>query len=93
MFTGKRPTNDMFKDHVNLHNFVEEALPDNMMEIVYPYILLKHNTSSWIRDCMFAIMRIGVGCSTELPRDRMEIESVIGELRKIKNTYMNEGLN
>lgn len=93
MFIGKRPIDNMFKDRLNLHNFIKEALLDWVMEIVDPYNLLKHNTSSWIRDCMFAIMRIGVGCSMELPRDQMETKSVISELRKIKNTYMNEGLN
>ncbi|KAL7208924.1 hypothetical protein ACSBR1_030626 [Camellia fascicularis] len=25
---GKRPTDNMFKDHLNLHNFVKEALLD-----------------------------------------------------------------
>ncbi|XP_028118010.1 receptor kinase-like protein Xa21 [Camellia sinensis] len=83
MFIGKRPIDNMFKDHLNLHNFVKEALLDQVMEIVDPYILLKHNTSSWIRDCMFAIMRIRDGCSIESPRDQMETESVISELHKI----------
>ncbi|KAL7176587.1 hypothetical protein ACSBR2_030010 [Camellia fascicularis] len=46
MFTGKRPTDAMFKDHLNLHNFVKNALPDPVMEIVYPYIPLEHNTRS-----------------------------------------------
>ncbi|KAI8005428.1 putative LRR receptor-like serine/threonine-protein kinase [Camellia lanceoleosa] len=93
MFTGKKPTDDMFKDHLNLHNFVKNALPDRVMEIVDPCILLEHNTRRWIKDCMVSILRIGVACSLELPRDRMEMGSVISELRKIKNTYMNEVLN
>ncbi|KAI8003227.1 putative LRR receptor-like serine/threonine-protein kinase [Camellia lanceoleosa] len=93
MFTGKRPTDDMFKDHLNLHNFVKEALPDRVMEIVDPCILLEHNTRRWIKDCMVSIMRIGVACSMESPTNRMEMGSVISELYKIKNTYVNEGLN
>ncbi|GMP79088.1 hypothetical protein CsSME_00034761 [Camellia sinensis var. sinensis] len=93
MFTGKKPTDDMFKDHLNLHNFVKNALPDRVMEIVDPCILLEHNTKRWIKDCMVFILRIGVACSMESPRDRMEMGSVISELCKIKNTYMNEGLN
>ncbi|KAI8531158.1 hypothetical protein RHMOL_Rhmol11G0115800 [Rhododendron molle] len=28
MFTGKRPTDNMFNDHLNLHTFVKNALPD-----------------------------------------------------------------
>jgi serine/threonine protein kinase len=27
MFTGRRPTDDMFKDGLNLHDFVKMALP------------------------------------------------------------------
>ncbi|CAL5356751.1 unnamed protein product [Camellia sinensis] len=92
IFTGKRPTDAMFKDHLNLHNFVKNALPDRVMEIVDPYIPLEHNTRSWIKDCMVSIMTIGVACSMESPVNRMELGSVISELRKIKNTYMNEGL-
>ncbi|THG21378.1 probable LRR receptor-like serine/threonine-protein kinase At3g47570 [Camellia sinensis] len=93
MFTGKKPTDDMFKDHLNLHNFVKNALPDRVMEIVDPCILLEHNSRRWIKDCMVSILRIGVACSMESPRDRMEMGGVISELCKIKNTYMNEGLN
>ncbi|THG20347.1 hypothetical protein TEA_026645 [Camellia sinensis var. sinensis] len=90
---GKRPTDTMFKDHLNLHNFIKNALPNRVMEIVDPCIPLVHNTRSWIKDCMVSIMRIGVACSMASPTNRMEMASVISELHKIKNTYMNEGLN
>lgn len=34
MFTGKSPTDDMFKDDQSLHNFVEVALPEHVMDVV-----------------------------------------------------------
>ncbi|KAI8523590.1 hypothetical protein RHMOL_Rhmol13G0085800 [Rhododendron molle] len=34
MFTGRRPTDDQFKDNCNLHNFVALSLPDQGMGIV-----------------------------------------------------------
>ncbi|KAL7208923.1 hypothetical protein ACSBR1_030625 [Camellia fascicularis] len=74
---GKKPTDDMFKEHLNLHNFVKNALPGHVMEIVDPCILLAHNTKSWIKDCMVSILRIGVACSMESPRDRVEMGSII----------------
>ncbi|CAL5414351.1 unnamed protein product [Camellia sinensis] len=80
MFIGKKPADNMFKDHLNLHNFVKNALPDRVMEIVDPCILLEHNTRRWIKDCMVSILQIRVACSMESPRDRMEIGSVISEL-------------
>ena len=33
MFTGKRPTNEIFEDDLNLHNFVKMALPERLVEI------------------------------------------------------------
>ena len=34
MFTGKRPTDDIFKNDFNLHNYVKMALPGRLVEIV-----------------------------------------------------------
>ncbi|KAL5566982.1 hypothetical protein UlMin_030146, partial [Ulmus minor] len=39
IFTARRPTDQMFDDSNNLHNFVKMALPDRLMEIVDPYLL------------------------------------------------------
>ena len=39
MFTGRRPTDDMFKDGLNLHDFVKMALPKRLIEIVNPMLL------------------------------------------------------
>ncbi|PON76723.1 Tyrosine-protein kinase, partial [Parasponia andersonii] len=43
MFTGKRPTDEMFKDDFNLHNFVKMALPERLVQIV-DYSLLPGET-------------------------------------------------
>jgi serine/threonine protein kinase len=34
MFTGKRPTDDMFKDGLSIHKFIAMALPEHVMDIV-----------------------------------------------------------
>lgn len=39
MFTGKRPTDDMFKDGLNLHNFAKEALKNEVHDIIDPSVL------------------------------------------------------
>ncbi|XVF23090.1 hypothetical protein REPUB_Repub13aG0008000 [Reevesia pubescens] len=41
MFTGKRPTNEMFKEGLSLHNFVVAALPKpkQVIEIIDPILL------------------------------------------------------
>ncbi|PKA46820.1 putative LRR receptor-like serine/threonine-protein kinase [Apostasia shenzhenica] len=39
MLTGKRPTNELFKEEHNLHKYVEMAVPEKVLEIVDPEIL------------------------------------------------------
>ena len=41
MFLGKRPTDEMFKDDLNLHNFVRMALPKGLVQIVDPALLIR----------------------------------------------------
>ena len=40
MITGKKPTDDIFKDGMNLHNFVEEVLVQNLGRIVEPNLTM-----------------------------------------------------
>ncbi|KAK7855002.1 hypothetical protein CFP56_030232 [Quercus suber] len=44
MFTRRRPTNDMFRDGLNLHNFVQMALPKRLVQIVDPLLLPREAT-------------------------------------------------
>lgn len=40
LFTGKRPTDDIFSDGLSLHKYVDMALPEHVMEILDPSLLL-----------------------------------------------------
>ncbi|KAM5555217.1 putative receptor-like protein kinase [Rosa sericea] len=103
MFTGKRPTADMFTDGLNLHNYVLMTLPECVKEIYDPVLLQskEHSTiinakmSNWnhiqndqrrrVEECLVSMARIGVACSVELPKARMEIGKVLAELRLIRD--------
>ncbi|CAL5387712.1 unnamed protein product [Camellia sinensis] len=87
MLTGKKPTDNVFKDDLSLHSFVESALPDQVMEIVDPRILSEDEPISWLKDNLVSVLRIGIACSMESPGDRMQIQYVVNELCKIKNAY------
>ena len=41
MFTGRMPTDDMFKDGLNLHYFVKMALLKRLAQVVDPMLLLR----------------------------------------------------
>ncbi|CAL5363826.1 unnamed protein product [Camellia sinensis] len=95
MFTGKRPTDEMFKDGLSLHSFVKEALPCNVSEILDPTLfqIEGEEEESFIRDekvveCLSLILEIGVNCSLELPREGMDIHDVSAKLHFIKDTLL-----
>ncbi|XP_050148327.1 putative receptor-like protein kinase At3g47110 [Malus sylvestris] len=46
MITSKRPTDDMFKDGMDLHNFVTMALPERVEEICDPLLVQIEESSS-----------------------------------------------
>ncbi|KAM7519416.1 hypothetical protein LguiB_018378 [Lonicera macranthoides] len=39
MFTGKRPTDEMFKDGLNLHEFSKMAISKPLIELIDPILL------------------------------------------------------
>ncbi|GFQ04351.1 probable LRR receptor-like serine/threonine-protein kinase at3g47570 [Phtheirospermum japonicum] len=90
MFTNKKPTDDLFKDYVNLHNFVSAALQNHVMEIVDPLMIQMEPglNNSKVEDCMASILRIGVSCSREIPRDRLSMIDVVNELHKVKSCFL-----
>ncbi|XP_073150150.1 probable LRR receptor-like serine/threonine-protein kinase At3g47570 isoform X2 [Henckelia pumila] len=85
MVTNRKPTDEEFKDHVNLHSFVSNTLPDQVMEIVDPLVYAGNDADGKIEDCIVSILKIGVACSRTVPRDRMSMTDVVIELCKIRD--------
>ncbi|XP_024038353.1 probable LRR receptor-like serine/threonine-protein kinase At3g47570 [Citrus clementina] len=101
IFTGKRPTSDMFTEGLDLHNFVKMALPDQILQVLDRLFLVggeqgeetaeENIKKGQIRESLIAILKIGVACSVESPRERMDI-SVVNILQKVKSTFLKRGI-
>lgn len=53
MFTSKRPTDNMFKDGLNIHKFVSAAFPVHVMDVVEPSLLFEEeNEDDGIEEAM-----------------------------------------
>ncbi|XP_058214014.1 probable LRR receptor-like serine/threonine-protein kinase At3g47570 isoform X1 [Rhododendron vialii] len=46
-----------------------------------------------VRECLISILKVGIACSEELPRDRPDIEEIITQLHVIKNTLLGVGVH
>ncbi|KAI8523597.1 hypothetical protein RHMOL_Rhmol13G0086500 [Rhododendron molle] len=92
MFTGRRPTDMIFEDGWNLHQFTKMALPERVMEIADPSLLLElpsvdENTTTGngkMKECLVAVLTIGISCSMESPLERMDMRDVVAELSRIR---------
>ncbi|KAK2976307.1 hypothetical protein RJ640_002735 [Escallonia rubra] len=103
MFTGKRPTDGMFQDDFNLHNYVKMSLPERVMWIVDPLIVppgpgedessnmtgqRTRDNRGTVEECLASILQIGVICSAQLPRERMDAADVLTRLNAIRSTIL-----
>ncbi|PIN00289.1 Non-specific serine/threonine protein kinase [Handroanthus impetiginosus] len=95
IFTGKSPTDEVFTTSLSLHSFAKMAIPDHVMEIVDPVLFyhvqddeMSGFSKEEIRKCLISVIEIGVSCSLEFPKERMDISRVINQLYSIKNVLL-----
>lgn len=104
IFTGRRPTDALFKDDENLHSFVHQALPDQVMEIVDQSALYNEqpgdlmetaNRESYSRikfmECLISLFRIGLKCSEQAPQDRMKMMQASMDLISVREKFKRHG--
>lgn len=63
-FTGKRPTDDMFRDGLSLHQWVYQAFPDALVQVLDSHLFADINSSR-------------EGSSTPINRNQQNIEDVL----------------
>ena len=108
MFTGKKPTDNIFQDSLNLHEFVKAALPEQVIDIIDPILLSEREGENRVNDincnesqngslkrleCLIFILEIGVACSVEFPRERMTMGAVIIELHSIRKEFLGTNIH
>ena len=100
MLTGKRPTDEMFTNGLNLHKFVARAFPHKTSEVLDPCIAssfedgeagnnLEHenHAAAGARSCIMDLVKIGLSCSVETPKDRPTIQEVYAQVISIKEAF------
>ncbi|CDP19834.1 unnamed protein product [Coffea canephora] len=87
MITRRRLTDDMFMNELDLHNYVNRALPEQVREIIDPLILSKEEDGN--RRMTPGRENINcLKCSQTLPNDRMHMNEVVRKLHLIKDVFL-----
>lgn len=101
MLIGKRPTDVMFKEKLDLHRHAQNFLGELEIlrtdsSLLYEVEQTNNNTNRMdeIHRCITSMLEIGISCSMHSPKDRMKIKNVLSELQVTRDRYMeNEGPN
>ncbi|CAN1838549.1 Probable LRR receptor-like serine/threonine-protein kinase At3g47570 [Linum perenne] len=90
LFTGKRPTDDTFKDGLSLHNIVKNALSKQRTSEAVDPILLNSSDEARkdLEKLMSSILEIGVACSSDIPQERASISEVLSSLTAIRTSLV-----
>ncbi|XP_012574590.1 LRR receptor-like serine/threonine-protein kinase EFR isoform X2 [Cicer arietinum] len=99
VLTGRRPTDEVFEDGQNLHDYVAISFPDNLIKILDPHLVSRdaevareggnsENLIPSVEECLVSLFRIGLICSMESPKERMNIVDVTGELSIVRKEFL-----
>ncbi|MQL77902.1 hypothetical protein Taro_010324 [Colocasia esculenta] len=101
LFTTKSPIDEMFKDGLSLQKSVEAALSDGATHIIHQHLVQLSNVAeshqkapnngdslTRIKGCFVSLMRIGLNCAKDSPRERMTMGDVLKEMRLIQEAFL-----
>ncbi|KAK0578731.1 hypothetical protein LWI29_015331 [Acer saccharum] len=85
-FTRKKPIDNMFEERLSLQCWIKEALPHSVTQVADSNLLVEENLPAK-KDCILSILQVALDCTVELPKSRLDITKVLGELENIKTKF------
>ncbi|XP_052160078.1 receptor kinase-like protein Xa21 [Oryza glaberrima] len=100
MLTGKRPTDEMFSNGLNIHKYVESTFfSHKISEILDPNLIPnfeedaennfnpENHLTTGMLGCIMQLAKLGISCSMEAPKDRPAMQDVYAEVIAIKEAF------
>ncbi|CDY46176.1 BnaA05g20630D [Brassica napus] len=88
MFTGKRPTNDLFGGNVTLNSYIKLALPERVLDIADNSILNSGLRAGFpLDECLIMVFKVGLRCCEESPKNRLATSEARKELILIRERF------
>nr|VVW83605.1 unnamed protein product [Nymphaea colorata] len=89
VFTGRKPTEEQFDGDFSLRQWVAEAFPVAISDVIDSHLLNESDTtpterSAAMNELLVMIVEIGLSCSRVSPNERMDMKEVVVGLRRIR---------
>ena len=89
IFSGRLPTDDIFRDGLTLPGFISAAFPDKTEEVLDPTLLATKESNGdsgvSVQDCLVSAVRVGLSCTRAAQYERMSMRDAAIELRAIRD--------
>nr|XP_040247203.1 LOW QUALITY PROTEIN: probable LRR receptor-like serine/threonine-protein kinase At3g47570 [Aegilops tauschii subsp. strangulata] len=96
MLIGKRPTDPMFDNELNIVNFVERNSPDQILHIIDDrlqeeckgFIRATAEAGNVVYQCLVSLVQVALSCTRLFPRERMNMRKVAMKLQAARTSYI-----
>lgn len=96
MVTGKRPTDPMFMDGLDLVNFVECNFPHQMYHAIDHQLREECNVlaqtkmvpENVVHQCLAPLLQVALSCARPLPSERANMKEAASKIHEIKKSHL-----
>uniref|UniRef100_J3LES9 Receptor kinase-like protein Xa21 n=1 Tax=Oryza brachyantha TaxID=4533 RepID=J3LES9_ORYBR len=94
ILTGKRPTDPLFVNELNIVNYVERNFPDNILHVIDTPLQEECNsitqadavTENRAYQSLVSLLQVALSCTRQLPNERMTMREAASRIRSIKTS-------
>lgn len=96
MLTGKKPTDPLFVNELNIVSFVERNFPDHIFDVIDTPLQEEFNAiteanmvaKNGVHKCLVSLLQVALSCTRQFPSERMIMREASSSIGAIKTSYV-----
>uniref|UniRef100_A0A0A8YZJ1 Protein kinase domain-containing protein n=1 Tax=Arundo donax TaxID=35708 RepID=A0A0A8YZJ1_ARUDO len=95
LMTGKRPTDPVFNDGLDIVKFVDSNFPHQIFQAIDTRLTEecrdfdpeKMTTGNAVYQCLVSLLQVALSCTHQLPSERVNMKQIANKMHDIKSSY------